>query len=252
VTATRLLLCAAALAGCTVTGPPVLPAQVGYVTLSQDTTLMRGELDAVFQIDQCVRRSVGPCDLVDCSVHDGGTVMPAGAGTVSVSGIVGLTVSVVPGPDGTYPPSTLQGQLWTSRTSVTFFSNGGTVPKFSQMLDTPSGDLKLLSPFGGPITIDSSHDYNVTWGTPLDNDQVRMRLSLDAGATLTCVWSGTDLMDAIPSLALSLLPAGTGSWRIDSVQHAVGTDGDWVLQLEAAQAGHDTNHLSSSGLLTVQ
>jgi len=251
----RLVAVALLLGGCTVNGPPIVSAQTGHVTISQDRIAARGTLDAGFQMDQCTRRSIGPCNLVDCSARDGGMIMPVGAGLVSVSGLTGVTASVRPAADGTYPSTHLSGLLWNTKTTLSVFSGGSTVPRFTESLTTPVKDLVMLSPFGGPLAIDSSSDYNVSWGTPIDDDQVQLVLEMDVGATLTCTWAGSDLQDSIPTLAFVLLPRGdlgTGFWHADSVQNKQVTDGDWVLSLQAAQAGHDTRGISTSGSLKLQ
>jgi hypothetical protein len=159
-------------------------------------------------------------------------------------------LSVTPGADGSYPPYMVSGKLWRGGETLMVSAAGGVVPAFSQGVNAPAA-LTVIAPASGTLSIDPSHDYNVTWGTPISDD-VEVDLTMDAGDSLSCRFSGGDLMGVLPSLALSLVHSGSGSWSIGATNVKTFTAGDFVVTVAAVQDGSDTAGKPASGLLVLQ
>jgi hypothetical protein len=246
-----LALCASA---CTMTGPPIpdggVVRQSGEVTVWQNAGHSGGSLSARFQIDRCGTTVIGNCTVVDCRNVDMGAPETRSAGTISIS-ITGKSapLTLIPGNDGTYPTEMLSGQLWKGGETIAVSAPGSAVPGFNNSLKAPA-NLAGIVPAGGPLTINRSRDYNVTWGTPIA-DPVHALLSLDIGVSVECVWPGGDLTDAIPSFALELLGPGDGTWSLFSGPVVVQAAGGFVVSTVAAQEGSDTLGNPQEGGLTI-
>jgi hypothetical protein len=239
--------------GCTVDGPPIPDGgavrQAGEVTLRQKAGQGSGSLAASFAIDRCTTQVIGNCTVLDCRGSDGGAAQTVSAGTIKLTGAA-APLMLVPGNDGVYPTSTLSGQVWRGGESIDVTAAGSLVPMFTSAVKAPA-TLTVEAPLGGAISIDRSRDYNISWSTPLGDD-VRVRLTLDAGARIECIWSGGSLMQPIPSFALELLGPGTGDWEVDAANTKTFTAGGFVVSVAVVQNGQDMRGLDTNGPLTIQ
>jgi hypothetical protein len=225
----KLSLFALLAAGCTMTGPPVMPANVGEVTLIQDSVAVHAELDANFQTDQCTRRVIGQCNLTDCSQHDGGSIMLATAGTVTAKTSTGHMVSIGSTVDG-YMPGMVNGMFFNDNATIDFSAAGGAVPAWDKTVKTPSTSMTLnvLGPLG-TANADTAHDLLFSWAMPID-DQVHLRIE-DGPTTLDCYWPGSPNMASVPATAFLLMPTGTGTWRLTSTTIDQVIAGTYVVDL---------------------
>jgi hypothetical protein len=218
-------------AGCTMTGPPVMPANVGEVTVVQDSVAIHAELDASFQTDQCTRRVIGQCNLTDCSQRDGGSIVPATAGAVTAKTSTGHMVSAQSTADG-YMPGMVNGMFFNDNATIDFSAAGGGVPAFDKTIKTPlsSKTLDVLGPLG-TANADTAHDLLFSWAQPID-DQVHLRI-VDGPTTLDCYWPGSPNMESVPATAFLLMPTGTGTWRLTSTTVDQVISGTYVVDLRA-------------------
>jgi len=223
----------------------------------------------------CTTTTEGSCKVTDCTfatsdagptdagprpdagpAPDAGPVMADNAGVLTIKGgkLAAAGVTLSPGANGAYSPTTGSTQIFAGGDTVTVDAVGAQVPAFSgKALQTPN-DIVLTSPTfdtAAKTSFPRDADLNVAWtggGTGNLNVNVTSIRSGTRSVTIACTFGASGGTGVVPTAALSKLDQTDGTTVFGSIsiqpQNSVPfTSGDWNVTFTTTATG-------KSGLFT--
>ena len=220
-----------------------VPSNNGFVQLSaynavaSATPIVGGSASASFvttaATSSCTQHTVGACDVYVCSTTTP-TQSYASDGTITITGLA-QAVTLTPQSNNMYAPfSTQQAPLFSGGETVTLHGTGGTAPAFTLMVTMPSR-ATITSPTkpagtSGSVTIQRSQDFSASWtGGGAGKLYLYVSGPSGSGATVSCGFDASAGTGKIPAAALSMLPAGMGSFSAASLAVKTLDMTDWRI-----------------------
>jgi hypothetical protein len=257
------------------TGPTIVGS--GTVTVSQTPLPMAmtsHSLSAGFARDTgmaspCTVTEAAPCTITECvtappmdagvsdaGMGDASTPTIPHAGQINVSGGM-VDLMITPGMDGTYPPATGTGLVYSGGETLNVTAAGDEVPAFAQSVTAPN-TVTVSSPSvaAGTIAIDRAMDLAVTW-TDGAAGEVIVRLTgfempMSGGTrsvSLACTFDGAGGTGTVPASALGNLPGGgaSGSFSVETSASTEVMASGWLVTISASSiARGDTGGAASA------
>ncbi|HTL35584.1 MAG TPA: hypothetical protein VL326_20790 [Kofleriaceae bacterium] len=261
------LVCLVVLAACgddggSVAGPDAPgPPNTGAVSLSsyktmQTTQVMGNIVNASFLFRPapatCTSQQIGPCILSQCTVLPG-QPMYVNAGTVTVTGL-SQTLTLTPSSiTNMYQPDN-SANAFVGGETVNITGMGATAPAFTLSLTAPSlASITVPAKPSGtnPLAIDRSHDLAVAWTGGGASDIDFVFGSTSGGPSLNCAFAATAGSGTIPTAALAMLPAGSGSFSASTEVFKSVDVGEWRMFGEAFYIAVWSADMSQSSVTTM-
>jgi hypothetical protein len=226
------------------------------IVLVQNVTSAGTIGDVSIQLDphassgvSCVSTTSGPCVLDDCSAADavdGGTVVTANAGVVTISGgNLASPLKVTYGAGGQYRPPLIGTALFDAGGVFTVSAPGADFPAFSGQSAPAPSLVTITAPaltagtYGPTYLFDPAAALPWSWTGGAAGDSVVVTV-VSAGVIITCSFDAAGGTGTIPAGVVARFPAMVSNVNIDSVSSATVAAGTDRVSLSLESSGPTT------------
>ncbi len=203
------------------------------------------------------RQTIGPCVVETLDAND--PQVPeqiVSAGAITITGGT-LPLNLVPLASGDYNSvHAATSLLWNGGETLTATASGSGVPGFSVSLVAPS-KLTITAPTlptSASLMVPRRRPLSVVW-TGASSGNVIVYLDVVAASTaytLTCTYAPSDGSGEVPSAALSLLPAGAGTFDLYVLERVAAVVPAWSINFVATSSMQNSAGRAGLGQVTLQ